>query len=310
MTFSGAILFPGQGSQEKNMGRDLAEYWPEAMELWKLGEKISNLPLREVYWDGNEQEQSQTLYVQPALTIVNLSFFYFLKNKLSPVALAGHSLGEFSALAASKVISIEDTLKLVSIRGRLMQEATSDTPGSMVAILKLPLEQLEEIVKKLQNKGIILIANYNTPLQYVVSGEESLIEELIEESKNFKCRAIKLNVNGAFHSPLMQEAARELEKEIDKIEFRTPEYPIFCNVSSLKEINSLNIKDNLKKQMVSSVLWYQSIENMFKENITSYLELGPKGVLSKMISQIISHPELKVQKISTLEETKILGEEN
>ena len=304
-TFTGAILFPGQGSQENQMGRDLAEYWPEAMELWKLGEKISGLKLREVYWDGTEQDQAKTVYLQPALTVTNLALWFFLQNKLKPKAVTGHSLGEYSALIASKVWSVQDGLKLVSLRGKLMDEAGKSKPGAMAAILKLPLEELEKCVSKLEPNGIILIANYNTPSQYVVSGEEQLVDELIQTIKsNYKkVRAIKLAVSGGFHSPLLTEAARELSKAMEKISFSPPQVPIYFNLTARLEQNPDQIKKIMQKQMTSSVLWMQTISNMYQDNIKNYLEIGPKNVLSKMTAQILQDkPEVKVYKCAKLEE--------
>ncbi|MDQ7032527.1 MAG: ACP S-malonyltransferase [Desulfonauticus sp.] len=304
--FEGALLFPGQGSQEKGMGRDLAEYWPEAMELWKLGEKISGLPLREIYWDGGAEDQAQTRYLQPAMTVCNLCFWGYLKNQLKPQAVAGHSLGEYSALVAAKVISLADALKLVSIRGELMQEAGNFAPGAMVAVLKISYKDLEKIVSDLAQQGIILIANYNTPLQYVVSGENHLIDALLTKIKEIKkARAIKLPVSGAFHSPLMKEAALELAKEIEKIDFSSPEIPIYLNTTGNKELNGDTIKEILKKQMTSSVKWIQLIESMYDHDIKNYLEIGPKNVLSKMTAQILhDKEEVTIYKCSNLKETK------
>ncbi|SDN26891.1 [acyl-carrier-protein] S-malonyltransferase [Desulfonauticus submarinus] len=308
--FEGALLFPGQGSQEKGMGRDLAEFWPEAMDLWKIGEKISGFPLREIYWDGEAKDQAKTIYLQPAMTVVNLSLWFYLKSHLKPLSLAGHSLGEYSALVAAKVIEVQDALKLVSIRGKLMQEAGTFSPGAMVAVLKMPLSQLENLVSKLAEKGTILIANYNTYTQYVVSGEINLIDELVNNLKSYKgVRAIKLPVNGAFHSPLMREASLELAKEIEKVHFSSPDFPVYLNSTGEKELNPDRIKTVLKEQMISSVFWIQSIENMYKQGIYSYLEIGPKNVLSKMTAQILADKtDVKVYKCSNLKESKSFAE--
>jgi len=305
-----AILFPGQGSQEPGMGRDLAEYWSDAMDLWKLGEKISGFPLREIFWDGEAKDMAQTKYLQPALTIVNLSLWLFIQNKLSPSPLfmAGHSLGEFSALCASKVLDIEDTLKLVSLRGRLMAEAGQDGNGQMAAILKLNQETVEELVKETRQETgqEILVANYNTPAQFVVSGHAEAINLIIKKAKTQKGRGVLLPVSGAFHSPMMEGAAKELAKFMAKFEWHAPKVPIYFNATGQKELDPAKIKKIMARQMTSSVYWVQIIRAIFSDGGNQFLEIGPKGVLSRMVGQILADDKDKIEVISiaTLEDTQ------
>jgi [acyl-carrier-protein] S-malonyltransferase len=305
-----ALLFPGQGSQEPGMGKDLAEFWSDAMDLWKLGEKISGFPLREIFWDGEAKDMAQTKYLQPALTIVNLSLWFFIQDKVSPSPLfmTGHSLGEFSALCASKVLSIEDTLKLVSLRGRLMAEADPEGKGKMAAILKLDQELVEKLVQEThQETGQeILVANYNTPAQFVVSGHSESIDLIIKKVKKQKGRSVLLPVSGAFHSPMMEEAAQELAEFMAKLEWNTPRVPVYFNATGQKEIDPAKIKEIMARQMTSSVYWIQIIRAIFSDGGNQFMEIGPKGVLSRMVGQILAEDKdkIEVKSVATLEDTK------
>ena len=208
-----AILFPGQGSQEQGMGRDAAEKHAEIMDLWKLAESESGLPLREIYWDGEAGDMADTRALQPALTVVNISLWLAVRDKLAPSATAGHSLGEFASLAAAGVLSVEDTVKAVTLRGRLM--AGAGQPGhGMAAVVKLDQETVEAIVENAaKSTGRELrIANYNSPAQFVISGEKEALDAAAEAVKEAKGRAIPLAVSGAFHSPLIREAADEFAR--------------------------------------------------------------------------------------------------
>ena len=305
-----AILFPGQGSQEPGMGKDLAEYWSDAMDLWKLGEKISGYPLREIFWDGNAEDMAQTRYLQPAMTVVNLSLWMFIQKKQapSPLFMAGHSLGEFSALCASKVLNIEETLKLVSLRGRLMAEADPEGKGKMAAILKLKQEIVEELVQEVhQETGqIILVANYNTPAQFVVSGTIDAVDLVVKKVKKQKGRAVVLPVSGAFHSPMMEEAAQELATFMAKLEWSAPRVPIYFNATGQKEIDPAKIKQIMSRQMTSSVYWIQIIQAIFSDGGNHFVEIGPKGVLSRMVGQILTDDKdkIEVKSVATLDDTK------
>ena len=305
-----SIVFPGQGSQEPGMGRDLAEHWSDAMDLWKKAERLSGLPLREIYWDGDENAMAVTRNLQPALTVVNINLWCFLAERLRPCGVAGHSLGEFSALFAAQVLSVEQTLELVCLRGKLMSDATNQD-GRMAAILKLEQAQVEELVAaaaKLTGEEI-RIANYNTPGQFVISGHAQAVDHVCAGVKPLKGRAMVLPVSNAFHSPYMREAGMELAKYMDKLEWRDPKIPVYLNVTAKPEPSGQALKDIMKRQMTSSVHWTQTIENQYSDGMRAFVELGPKGALSRMISQILKDRDgVKTLSVSTLEQTAALEE--
>ena len=288
-----AILFPGQGSQEKGMGRNLAENDRQAMDIWKKAEKISGHPLREIFWDGNQEDMSKTNFLQPALTVVSLNLWFHFKDKLQVQAMAGHSLGEYCALCSSGVLGVEQTLKLVSMRGRLMSESGRDSDGAMAAVLKLEQSAVEELTEKIadQTGQTIIIANYNTPRQFVVSGHLSAVKALDALVKNSKGRLIMLPVSGAFHSPLMDEAADQLAGIMKKYDWRTPCCDIFFNSTAESEKDPEKIRRIMQKQMNSPVYFIQLINNIKKKGITRFIEIGPKGVLTRMVPQITGSAE-------------------
>ncbi len=298
-----SILFPGQGSQEPGMGRDVAEHWSEAMDLWKKAEALSGLPLREIYWDSDETAMAVTRNLQPALSVVNIALWRFVAPKLAPSAVAGHSLGEYAALCAASVLSVEQMLELVCLRGKLMNDATNQD-GRMAAILKLDQTKVEELVAAAasQTGQEIRIANYNTPAQFVISGHAQAVDIVCAGVKPLKGRAMVLPVSNAFHSPYMNEAGAELAKYMDKMEWRDPKVPVYLNVTARTEMTGAAIKDIMKRQMTSSVLWTQTIENQYASGLRAFAELGPKGALSRMISQILKDKDgVKSVSISSLE---------
>ncbi|WP_430735069.1 ACP S-malonyltransferase [Halodesulfovibrio aestuarii] len=284
-----AVLFPGQGSQEPNMGRDVAETNADVMSLWKKAEKISGIDLRGIYWDGDEAAMADTRNLQPALTLVNIGLWIEASGSLRPTCMAGHSLGEFSALAASEALSVEAVLEAVSLRGRLMAEADPSGSGAMAAAMKMKLEAVEAVVAEVaESTGeMIRIANYNTPGQFVLSGTKTAIAEAGVKIKEQKGRAIPLKVSGAFHSPLMADAAKELSSYFAKLSWNNPKYPIYCNVTGKPATRSTDLEEIMPKQMTSSVFWIDTITNQFNAGIRQFVEVGPKGVLSKMLGQIL-----------------------
>jgi len=280
-----AILFPGQGSQEKGMGQDVAEKHTEALDLWKLAEKESGLPLREIYWDGDAADMADTKALQPALTVVNISLWLAVKNKVSPVATAGHSLGEFASLAASGVLSMENAIKAVTLRGKLMSEAGQEGHG-MAAVVKLPQDQVEEIVSKAAEESAkeLKIANYNSPAQFVISGEKEALDVAGALVKEAKGRAIPLAVSGAFHSPLIQDAADEFAAFLGGLHWNAPSFPIFHNATAFPEPDAIKTMEIMQRQMTSSVLWIQTLQAMWAMGVRDFMEVGPKGVLCKMLT--------------------------
>jgi len=283
-----ALLFPGQGSQEKGMGKSLAEADAGAMDLWKLAEKISGLALRDIYWDGDDAAMADTRHLQPAMIVVCLNLWFRLKGKLAPMGMAGHSLGEYAALAAAEALPVRQTLELVSLRGRLMAEAggSGDAAGAMAAVLKIPLEAVEDIVARAGRAtgGLLLVANYNTPGQYVISGRKDAVDAAGALCKEAKGRAVMLPVSGAFHSPLMAEAAAEMHKQIAKADWRAPNVPVYANVTGRAERDPARLLELLSQQMTSSVRWIDTMTALYADGTRMFVEIGPKGVLTKMVA--------------------------
>lgn len=292
-----AFLFPGQGSQELNMGRDVAEAQSAAMDLWKLAEKLSGIRLREIYWGAPDAapapEMSDTKALQPALTVVNLSLWLAAKPKTASMPItgtAGHSLGEFAALAAAGVLSVEDTIKAVCERGKLMAGAAPVTGSSghgMAAVVKLPLATVEDIVDKAskQSGAFLRIANYNSPAQYVLSGERPALDLAASLVKEAKGRAVPLAVSGAFHSPLMSEPANAFAKVLEDLRWRPATFPVCMNVTGMLERDPGVLKTLLTAQMTSSVLWTSTMQSLYAAGARRFIELGPKAVLTKLVGQ-------------------------
>lgn len=287
------IVFPGQGSQEKGMGRDIAESDTDIMELWKKAEKISGHPLREIFWDGDPEDMVKTIYQQPALCVMGLSIW--MKLKPNPNCLAGHSVGEYPALIASNVLSLEDGLMLVSLRGKLMYEAGLSLPGKMAAILKLDKKDVEEIVDRAVSETgrVLCIANYNSPKQLVVSGDVAAVDMAVELVKERKGKAVVLPVSGAFHSSLMKEPSEELSKMMDRVHWNDARFPIFFNATANPEIKGDKIKDIMKSQMISPVYFTQIIEKQWDIGIRTWWEFGPKGVLCGLLKRILEDKDEK-----------------
>lgn len=287
-----ALLFPGQGSQEARMGRDLAEADQESMDLWKKAEKISGLDLRAIYWEGTDADMAQTQNLQPALTVVNINLWRKLSAKLQPTATAGHSLGEFSALAAAGVLPAESVLELVTLRGQLMRDADPESRGAMAAVLRLSLHDVQNCVS--ETAGVtgetIIIANYNTPGQFVVSGTKAAIAHIQDGIRELKGRSLGLPVSGAFHSPLMEDAAREFGKAINSIKntaWHDAAFDIYCNADPAPLRDAGAIKEMMIRQMTSSVFWIDTITRQWDNGCRLFVECGPKGVLSRMTGPIL-----------------------
>lgn len=291
MTKTG-ILFPGQGSQEKGMGRDVAEADSAALDLWKLAERESGLPLREIYWDGEEADMADTRALQPALTVVNLTLWMAAKDKLAPAATAGHSLGEFASLGAAGVLDVEDCVRAVTLRGRLMAESGGAGHG-MAAVVKLPQDKVEEIVAEAvkQSGAELRVANYNTPAQFVISGEKEALDAAEPLVKEARGRAIRLAVSGAFHSPLIGDAAGEFAAFLEGLAWREPAFPVFHNATALPEPDPASILAVMQRQMTSSVLWVQTVQAMRALGVDDFVEVGPKGVLTKMLKPNLAPDE-------------------
>lgn len=287
------VVFPGQGSQEPGMGRALAERFPEAMELWKRAEKAAGAPLREIYWDGAEQDMARTRYLQPAMTATTLGLWITGHQRMRADALAGHSLGEFAALAAARILGIPEVLELTALRGRLMDEAGSSQGGKMAAVLKLPRETVQEIVEAVRGSNHfspaseLRIANDNSPAQFVISGSAELVDQAAALVKEHKGRAVPLAVSGAFHSALMREPAREFAGALRKLDWQPPRIPVYFNVTAATQADPTRIQNLVAEQMTTAVLWTQTVLAQWADGARMWIELGPKGVLTRLVSAIL-----------------------
>jgi [acyl-carrier-protein] S-malonyltransferase len=288
-----SVLFPGQGSQERGMGRDLAESDKQVMDLWRLAEKKSGARLREIFWDGDEQAMTQTRYQQPALFVTGMGLWKHLSPLLSPAFMAGHSVGEFTALAAAGALGMQDALDLVCLRGRFMFEAGEQRSGCMAAVLKLDEDTVQSIVSQAceQTEDELCVANYNSPQQTVISGARPALERALEMVRERKGRGKELPVSGAFHSRLMDEPARELAKVMKKMSWHRPGIPVHLNVTARTCCDPDEIARTLSLQMISPVLWSQLILDQWDKGVRMWWELGPKGVLTRLMRHILGEKE-------------------
>ena len=284
-----AYIYPGQGSQYCGMGKDLFDSSNDAKRMFEAANKVLDFEITNLMFGQDIDELKKTKITQPAIFIHSVILSKILK--LKPQLVAGHSLGEFSALVVSKALNFEDALFLVSKRANAMEEACIKNPGTMAAIIGLNIDIIENVCDKVN--GIISTANYNCPGQVVISGEKSSIESACEIlKKNGAKRAIILPVGGAFHSPLMTSAKNKLAKEIEKIKFNTPSCPIYQNFSNNPETDPEKIKFNLIEQITSPVKWTQCIEKMIKNGVSKFVEVGPGNVLQGLVKKINSSVEL------------------
>ena len=280
-----AYIFPGQGAQFSGMGKDLFENSKTAYELFNNANEILGFKISDVMFNGSAEDLKQTSVTQPAIFLHSVILAMSKENEISPAMVAGHSLGEFSALVINKSISFEDGLKLVSIRANAMQKACENNPGTMAAVLGLEDKLVEKVCSEV--KGTVVAANYNCPGQLVISGELNAIELACEKLKEIGARrALVLPVGGAFHSPLMEEAKRELENAINETIFSDPICPIYQNVSGLPYSSEIEIKENLISQLTSPVKWTHSINQMVEDGAKEFIEVGPGRVLQGLVRKI------------------------
>ncbi len=280
-----AYIFPGQGAQFSGMGKDLFENSKTAYELFNNANEILGFKISDVMFNGSAEDLKQTSVTQPAIFLHSVILAMSKENEILPAMVAGHSLGEFSALVINKSISFEDGLKLVSIRANAMQKACENNPGTMAAVLGLEDKLVENVCSEVN--GTVVAANYNCPGQLVISGELNAIELACEKLKEIGARrALVLPVGGAFHSPLMEDAKRELENAINETIFSDPICPIYQNVSGLPYSSEIEIKENLISQLTSPVKWTQSINKMVEDGAEEFIEVGPGRVLQGLVKKI------------------------
>ncbi|MFT6933965.1 MAG: [acyl-carrier-protein] S-malonyltransferase [Maribacter sp.] len=280
-----AYIFPGQGAQFIGMGKDLYENYPIAKELFDQANGILGFSITEIMFNGTVEGLKETKVTQPAIFLHSVILSSVMGDSFKPDMVAGHSLGEFSALVANGVLTFEDGLKLVSQRALAMQKACEAQPSTMAAVLGLEDEAVEQVCK--DTPGIVVAANYNCPGQLVISGEVEAINLACEKMKEAGAkRALVLPVGGAFHSPLMEPAREELAAAIEATTFGTPTCPIYQNVSTTPVVDAAEIKKNLILQLTAPVKWTQSVRNMVADGASMFTEIGPGKVLQGLVRKI------------------------
>jgi [acyl-carrier-protein] S-malonyltransferase len=301
-----AFIFPGQGSQYVGMGRDLYETYPEARVLFDEADGILGFSLSRLCFEGPKEELDDTINTQPAILAMSAACFkalgtrYEVQGKgrenleprtlnLEPALVAGHSMGEYTALVAAGALDFADGLKLVRERGRVMKEAGERNPGGMAAVLGLGAETLDEICQLAgqETGGVVQLANYNSPGQIVISGHKEAVGRALELSRERGARrAIPLTVSIAAHSPLMQTAAEAFANTVAQVDFRQPRVPVVANVTAAPITTVAEIREELVEQLTSTVRWGESVQYMIAQGVTTFVEIGPKTVLTGLISRI------------------------
>ena len=308
-----ALVFPGQGSQYVGMGKALYEASPAARRVFDRADRVLNFPLSQLCFEGPQATLDDTYNAQPAILTVSIACLEALKEKLGPLGyalvpslVAGHSLGEFTALVVAGVLDFDDALKLVRERGRLMKETGDAHPGGMAAVIGLDSNTLEQVVREAQKTGIVTLANDNSPGQTVLSGELAALQQAMELAKQHGAKLVqRLAISIASHSPLMQQASQSFGKLVGQIPFRPPQMPLIANISAraLTSVDELRIE--LSEHLIRPVQWTRSVQTITANGIETIIEIGPKQVLTSLIKRIA--PEAKPVSLTDSDVVRLLA---
>jgi len=305
-----AYIFPGQGSQIVGMGKDFYDEYPEAKEVYSKADEVLGYKISDICFNGDTEKLNTTKNTQPAILTTSLAILEVFRKHFSgnAKATAGHSLGEYGSLYLAGVLPLETAIKITSERAKLMNEAAENTKGGMAAVLGLSEEDVLKGIEELCSKGIISVANYNCPGQIVVTGEKELIEKSQEVFKNLGAkRVVPLAVSGAFHSKLMGSAADKFAGFIKDIQFNDAKISVYENIDGMGITSGYELKQRLPRQIYSSVMWTQTVENMVKDGINTFVEIGSGKVLSGLVKKI--NPDVKIFNVNSVETMKSTIEE-